>query len=96
MKLKHPLLALSLVSFVAGFNPSDTAFWGVGLPLGAILLGGFMILSVLEKEMALYDGQQRDSAPECSRFETALDSPPKRTNMHETSGSIFIQQAGAK
>ena len=49
------LLALSLIAFALGFTD---LYWGVGKPVGAILLGLFMIFKVLEKEAALFDQEQ--------------------------------------
>jgi len=68
MKLKHICLTISLLAFTVGFSAGDSIYRGVGLPIGAILFGLFMIFSVLEKEVALLDGEQsvgsapRDSA----------------------------------
>ena len=64
MKLKHICLAISLLAFAVGFSAGDSIYRGVGLPLGAILFGLFMIFSVLEKEVALLDGEKHfNSAP---------------------------------
>jgi len=49
------LLILSLIAFAVGFTD---LYWGVGKPIGAILLGLFMIFKVLEKEAALFDQEE--------------------------------------
>jgi ABC-type anion transport system duplicated permease subunit len=40
-------------------NAQENAFFYLGLPVGAILFGLFLIAHVLEKESALYDEQNR-------------------------------------
>lgn len=59
MKIKNIFLIISLVAFAVGFNSGDSVYLGAGLPFGAILLGSFMIFTVLEKETALLDEQRR-------------------------------------
>jgi len=64
MKLKNILLAISLLGFAIAFsNFGEASVWAdalaLGLPIGTILLGLFLIFTVLEKESALYDEQER-------------------------------------
>ena len=62
MKPKLIFLILSLVEFAIGFsNARPNVFFYLGLPIGAILFGLFLIAQVLEKESALYDEQNRAS-----------------------------------
>jgi hypothetical protein len=57
--LKKFLFSLSIVAFAIGAADfSEAPQWGVGLPLGAVLLALSFIVMVLEKEMALYDDQE--------------------------------------
>ena len=58
------LLALSLVAFALGFTD---LYWGVGRPIGAILLGLFMIFKVLEKEAALFDQEQNQHKAQAAK-----------------------------
>lgn len=51
---------LLLASSLAGFALGATGFfWGIGFPVGAILLGLFLISKLLEKETALFNEEQR-------------------------------------
>ena len=50
------LLAISLAGFAVGFT---NILWGVGTPVGAVFLGLFMIFTILEKETALFDEENR-------------------------------------
>lgn len=59
------LLALSLIAFALGFTD---LFWGVGKPIGAVLLGLFMIFKVLEKEAALFDADQNQLEAQAAKF----------------------------
>jgi hypothetical protein len=60
MKPKHIFLTLSLIELTIGLsNARQNTFFYLGLPVGAILFGLFMITQVLEKESALYDEQNR-------------------------------------
>lgn len=60
MNVKYTLLAGSLISFAAsacGVSPDLIS--NLGMPLGLIFFGLFLIVLVLEKEMALYDQENR-------------------------------------
>lgn len=56
MKLKHILLALSVTGLIVG-SVSNSIYLDVGLPIGSILFGLFMVVTIMEKESALYDEQ---------------------------------------
>lgn len=59
MKLKHLLLGVSLTAFVIGFADVGVASqWGLARPLGAVFFILYLIVMLLEKEMALYDAEQ--------------------------------------
>jgi hypothetical protein len=59
--LKKILLTCSLTGLAIGFfNIGESSQWGVGLPLGAVFLFLTFIVTVLEKEFALYDAEQRE------------------------------------
>jgi hypothetical protein len=58
--LKKILFTLSLIAFGTGFiDIGEVSHWGLGLPVGAILLALSFIAMVLENEMALYDEEER-------------------------------------
>jgi len=64
MKLKHIFLALALIELAIGFsNLRPTTFFYLGPPLGAALLGLFLVTQLLERESALLDEQNRAAAP---------------------------------
>jgi hypothetical protein len=76
------LLAISLVAFALGFTD---ILWGFGRPVGAIFLGWFMIFKLLEKEMALFDEEQRSNVALAERNRISVigsaSSPvPERAN----------------
>lgn len=60
MKLKHLLLGVSLTAFAIGFaDIGGASQWGLTRPLGAVFFILYLIVMLLEKEMALYDEEQR-------------------------------------
>ena len=60
MKPKYIFLTFSLIELAIGLsNARQNIFFYLGLPVGAILFGLFLITQVLEKESALYDEQKR-------------------------------------
>jgi hypothetical protein len=64
LKLKYIFLTLSLIELTIGLsNARQNVFFYLGLPVGAILFGLFLITQVLEKESALYDEQNRAPEP---------------------------------
>jgi hypothetical protein len=62
------LLGISLSAFAFGFT---NILWGLGRPVGAICFGLFMISKVLEKEMALFDEEQRRNPAPARAQETS-------------------------
>jgi hypothetical protein len=65
------LLAISLSAFALGFTD---ILWGLGRPVGAIFFGLFMIFKLLEKEMALYDEEERLRLSQASKhIQSAAD-----------------------
>jgi hypothetical protein len=57
---KYSFLVLAVIALAAGFINAQTSFWiYLGLPVGTILFGLFLVTRVLEKEWALYDEQNR-------------------------------------
>jgi hypothetical protein len=64
LRPKYIFLTLSLIELTIGLsNARQNTFFYLGLPVGAILFGLFLITQVLEKEMALYDEQNRAPEP---------------------------------
>ncbi|HZV34463.1 MAG TPA: hypothetical protein VFB72_07775 [Verrucomicrobiae bacterium] len=63
--LKKLLFAGSLIALaiaVSGFGTASQ--WGVALPMSAVLFVLGFIVTVLEKETALYDAEHRQKPPE--------------------------------
>ena len=68
-KFAKTLLVASLLTFPLGFTD---VLWGLGLPLGAVLFGLFMIITVLSPAMAQYDRENSCNA-------TAVASPSRES-----------------
>ena len=83
LKLKNIILALALIEFAIGFsNLRPTTFFYIGLPLGAILLGLFLVVQLLEKESALLEEQVRAAAlPQNEPIRTAVPSEHSRNEV---------------
>ena len=78
MKLKNIFLTISVASFtIALFATSESIFWYMGLPMGAIFFCLFMIFMLLEKETALFDEQSR--AAMCT-IEKSLNNKTEERN----------------
>lgn len=59
-RLPTILLAIALISFVAGFLEGiRPGGWGLGVPIGAVFLGLAFITKVLQKETATFDEEER-------------------------------------
>jgi hypothetical protein len=80
---KYIFLTLALVEFAIGFsNLRPTTFFYLGLPLGAIFFGLFLITQMLEKESALLDEQNRAAAlPQNEPIRTAVPSKNSRNEV---------------
>jgi hypothetical protein len=62
IKLTHLLLAASLIGFaIAAIDQQPTIFAYVSLPVATVLMGLFLIVTMLEKESALYEEQARQA-----------------------------------
>jgi hypothetical protein len=82
LRWKYIFLALSLTEFAIGFsNLRPTTFFCVGLPLGAIFFGLFLITQLLEKESALLDEQNRAAA--LARNEPIRTPEPSKNSRNE-------------
>lgn len=58
--LKKILLAVAVIGpIIAISDVGEASQWGAGLPLGAVSLALLFIVTVLEKESALYDQEQQ-------------------------------------
>jgi uncharacterized membrane protein YtjA (UPF0391 family) len=79
---KYIFLTLALVEFAIGFSGlRPTIFVDLGLPLGAILFGLFLITQILEKESALLDEQNRAAA--LARNEPIRTPAPSKNSRNE-------------
>jgi len=65
------LLAISLSAFALGFT---NILWGLGIPVGAILFGLFLISKMPEKETAQYDQEQQFRLAEALRASKHLSN----------------------
>ena len=67
-KVKNIALTIKLVAFGIGFSDAgESIFWFMGRPAGAILFCVFLILTLLEKEMALLDQELRAEQEEMEK-----------------------------
>ena len=58
--LKKVLLSVSLIALAIGFcGIGQASQWGVSLPFGAVFFILFFIVTLLEKETALYDAEEQ-------------------------------------
>jgi len=74
MKIKTKLLLLiSLTALLIGF--ATNVLWGIGLPLGAVLFGLFLIFKLLEKETAKFDEEQHLRLELAGRDSLAIPTP---------------------
>ncbi len=64
-KTTKTLLTISLVMFALGFTD---ILWGIGRPFGAIFFGLFLVSKLLEKEVALFDQEQRVNLTSAQRY----------------------------
>jgi hypothetical protein len=67
VKAKHIFLALSVITTSVAISAGGNIYLDVGLPLGMILFGLFLVATVMEKESALYDAQLAEQTPKPSR-----------------------------
>ena len=63
-RIPKVMLAVSLVAFAAGSvvtfgNAEVPPEWTVAMPVGAIFLGLFLVIFALQKEVALFDEEER-------------------------------------
>jgi len=68
------LLAISLASFLLS---ATGILWGLFLPVGAIVLGLFLIFNLLGKEAALFDEEQRLCRSLAEKNASTLESSQK-------------------
>jgi hypothetical protein len=63
------LLLISLTGFVLG--STTNILWGIGLPIGAVFFGLFLISKLLEKEVTMFDEEKH------LRLNLAMQLPPQ-------------------
>lgn len=79
LRAKHVFLTLSLIELAIGLsNARPNIFFYLGLPVGAILFGLFLIAQVMEKESALYNEQNRAAGPSSQSREVRQRPLPLR------------------
>lgn len=79
--LKRFLLAGSLIALAITASGFGTApQWGVALPMSAVLFVLFFIVTLLEKESALYDAEHRQKPTAVQR--SSSDKPVEGSTCH--------------
>ena len=76
-KTSKILLTISLTAFAVGCT---NVLGGVGTPIAAIFFGLFMIFKMLEKEMALFDEEQRLRIALAESSKKRAQSSPKQAS----------------
>ena len=76
-KTTKSLLLISLAAWLIGFGTN--LVWGIGLPIGAVCFGLFLLFKLLEKEVALFDTEQRLRFETAERFNQPLPSKQSAT-----------------
>jgi hypothetical protein len=80
--LKKYLLAGSLISLVIGYLDLGTApQWGLGYPMAAVFFILCFIVTVLERETALYDAEEKLKAPDATK-PAPINSPAQGAWKH--------------
>ena len=72
-KTTKVLLLISLTAWAVGFTTH--VLWGIGMPIGAIFFGLFLIFKVLENEVAKFDEEQRQRLEIADRFSSPVSAP---------------------
>jgi hypothetical protein len=85
------LLFISLTGWAVGF--STNVLWGMGLPVGAVFLGLFLIFKLLEKESALFDEEHHLRMELAAQ--TSADNPSPRTARASSNHKIVPARAKA-
>lgn len=66
------LLVFALISFAIGFFEITIPHsWALGLPLGAVLLGFYIVLKIFAGESARFDEEQRLRNEQADRVATS-------------------------
>jgi len=73
-KTSKMLLTISVIAFAAG---CANVLGGVGTPIAAVFFGLFMIFNMLEKEMTLFDEEQRLRVELAENMKTLPQGTPK-------------------
>ncbi len=85
------LLVISLAGLVIGLTTN--LFWGIGLPLGAVFFGLFLIFKLLEKESAQFDEEHHLRMELAAR--NSADNPAPRTLRTSSNHKIVRGRASA-
>ena len=85
------LHCIALTGFVVGFTTN--VLWGIGLPVGAVFFGLFLIFKLLEKESALFDEEQHLRLELAARHSS--DNPSPRTVSTSSHQEVMAARARA-
>jgi len=67
------LLFISLTAWLIGLTTN--VLWGIGMRIGAIFFGWFLIFKLLEKEVAQFDEEQRRRLASIARHSADIPNP---------------------
>ena len=78
MKMTTKLLLLfALAAWLIGFGTN--LVWGIGLPIGAVCFGLFLLFKLLEKEVEQFDAEQRLRLEMAARFKQPVSTKQPAT-----------------
>ena len=83
-KTTKVLLLISVTGFLVG--ATTNVLWGIGMPIGAVFLGFFLISRVLEKEVTAFDEEQRMRLEIAAQF--SAQNPTEPLPEHHLSASV--------
>ena len=91
-RIPKVLLAVSLTAFAAGsvvvFGiPEIPAGWTVAMPLGAVSFGLFLVTLMLQREVALFDEEER-ARLELAGHHTARPADADAISVHATATNL--------
>ena len=81
------LLLISVTGFLVG--ATTNVLWGIGMPIGAVFLGFFLISKVLEKEVTAFDQEQRMRLEIAAHF--SPQNPTEPLPDHHLSASVHAR-----
>jgi len=90
MKTKNLFLTIALITFAIGFfGTGESILYYMGLPVGAIFFMLYMVFTVLEKESALLDEQQKESDERIEKHLRSRDVAASKTSDKENCAPVL-------